>query len=65
MNENKIMLKIDKENCIGCGMCASEAEKVFKIGDDGKAEVITQDFTDYESEVNSAIENCPAKVISK
>ena len=31
---------IDKDLCIGCGTCAAIASKSFKMGEDGKAELI-------------------------
>jgi len=33
------MVKVDKEKCIGCGLCESMCPEVFKIGSDGKSSV--------------------------
>ena len=33
--------KVNKDLCIGCGACAAIVPDVFQIGDDGLAEVIT------------------------
>lgn len=34
------MVKHDRENCIGCGACVSICPSFWKMGDDGKAELI-------------------------
>lgn len=56
--------KIDKDKCIGCGLCPSIAASTFKMTDDGtKAEVF--DATgDEESMVQMAIDSCPTQAIS-
>ncbi|MDP6627973.1 MAG: ferredoxin, partial [Methanopyri archaeon] len=33
-------VSIDKDVCIGCGLCTSVCEEVFELGDDGKSQVI-------------------------
>lgn len=56
-------LVVDKEKCIGCGTCTAMAGKSFKIGDDGKAQVISP-AGDDEIIVQSAIDGCPVSAIS-
>jgi len=56
------MPAIDKKLCIGCGTCAAIAEKSFKLGDDGKAEVINPPG-DSEEEIKEAVESCPVEAI--
>lgn len=34
-----VTLKIDKDKCIGCGLCASFCPDVFEMDDKGKAGV--------------------------
>jgi len=34
------MFKVDKDKCIGCGVCVAECPDGTKIKKDGKAEVI-------------------------
>lgn len=55
-------LKIDKEKCIGCGLCASIAEKSFRLSDDGKAQVI-EPVGDEETKIQEAIDSCPVQAI--
>jgi len=53
---------IDKEKCIGCGTCAAIAPKSFKLGDDGKAEVINPPG-DSEEKIKEAVESCAVEAI--
>ncbi len=55
------MIKVDKEKCIGCGLCASLCEEVFELKD-GKAFVKAQKKLPC---VKEAIESCPVNAISE
>jgi ferredoxin len=35
--------KIDKDKCIGCGLCVAQCDGGTELGDDGKAKVIDSD----------------------
>ncbi len=37
------MYKVNKEKCIGCGVCLSNCPGATKLQDDGKAEIIDQE----------------------
>lgn len=54
---------IDRSGCIGCGLCAGTCPKVFRIGEDGLAEVCAQPSAEEESDVREAEESCPVSVI--
>ncbi len=54
------MPKVDKKKCVGCGLCESICGEVFKMGDDGKAQVISQKNLPC---VKQAIEQCPSNAI--
>jgi ferredoxin len=56
------MVKVDKNKCIGCGLCTSICPAVFKMDDDNKAEVIAQKKLPC---VKEAIESCPVEAISE
>ena len=53
---------VDKDKCIGCGSCVAVAPKSFKLGDDGKAEVL-EPLGDSEGTIKQAIEGCPVGAI--
>jgi ferredoxin len=52
---------LDKDTCIGCGVCESLCGEVFKMADDGKAEVIAPE-TD-SSCAEDAASSCPVNAI--
>jgi ferredoxin len=57
-----VKIIIDKEACIGDGICESLCPDVFQMADDGKAEVI--DEQSNEPCVQDAIDACPTEAIS-
>ena len=56
-------LSVNKEACIGCGMCVAIDSEHFEFGDDGLSSVISQDNIDSEN-VQNAISSCPTGAIS-
>lgn len=54
---------VDKEKCIGCGTCAALCPAVFKMGEDGKSNVINPEGAP-EAEIQKTIDGCPAGAIS-
>ncbi len=57
-----MVIKIDKEKCIGCGLCSSICGEVFEMTDDMKAKVKKQKNLPC---VKEAAESCPVEAISK
>ena len=53
---------IDEDACIGCGVCESVCPDVFKMNDEGKAELVI-DTSDADC-VNEAVEQCPVTCIT-
>jgi ferredoxin len=55
-------IKIDREKCLGCGLCEGICGGIFQIGDDGKAYVKNPYLIIYC--VKKAVEECPADAIT-
>ncbi len=53
---------IDREGCIGCGLCADICPEVFRIADDGLSEVVGNP-SDNAAKTQAAAEGCPVSVI--
>ncbi len=54
------MIKVDKNKCIGCGLCANMCSDVFKMNDQNISELISQKNLSCAREAALA---CPVKAI--
>ena len=59
--------RVNKDACIGCGLCTSIASEVFAFGDDGLAVNQLGDATELPEEVQAnvqeAADSCPTSAI--
>ena len=55
-------VKIDKDTCIGCGLCASSCAEVFELAADGKAHAIAQKCGKHN--LKEVAKSCPVGAIS-
>lgn len=57
-------VKIDKDTCIGCGLCEATCPKAFRMTDEGVAEEIQEKVPEgLEKEVEEARDECPVAAI--
>ncbi len=57
--------KVDKELCLGCGLCTEVCPEVFEMGDDGIAKVKVETVSpDAEELCRDAASQCPGEAIS-
>lgn len=56
---------IDREGCISCGLCPATCPEVFRMAEDGFAEVYVDEVPEEAEEAaREAEEGCPVGVIT-
>lgn len=56
---------IDRDGCIGCGLCADTCPEVFRMADDGLAEAYVDTVpSEVEDSAVEAQDSCPVSVIT-
>lgn len=56
---------VDKDTCIGCGLCPSISSECFQMEDDGKAGVVVDEVPEECSDdAKEAEESCPVDAIT-
>ncbi len=55
---------VNKDLCIACGACMSQAKDVFGYGSDGLSEVKKEFISDDDKNAILAMEGCPTGAIS-
>ena len=57
--------KLDRGGCISCGLCAETCPEVFRMAEDGVAEVYREDVPAVaEDSAVEAQDSCPVSVIT-
>ncbi|WP_338001160.1 ferredoxin [Acetobacterium malicum] len=57
--------KVDRDTCVGCGLCESVCPKVFEMNNDSIAEVIAEVITpENEACALEAQDECPVSAIT-
>ncbi|MBU3181854.1 ferredoxin [Clostridium psychrophilum] len=56
---------VDKDTCIGCGLCPEVCAEIFEMEDDGKAVASTDEVAEnIVSSAKEAEEQCPVGAIT-
>lgn len=56
---------LDRDGCISCGLCPETCPEVFRMGDDGVAEVYVDEVPESVKDLAiEAQEGCPVSVIT-
>ena len=59
-------IKVNKEKCLGCGMCVGINSDVFNFDDDGLTKADNDKINEEnEEEVKEAINSCPVGAIEE
>lgn len=59
----KLKICIDREQCIGDGLCVNEAPETFELDDDQKAFLLDGPGDDLEN-ILAAAQSCPLDIIT-
>jgi ferredoxin len=58
-------VKVNKELCIGCGLCTSICPDVFELGKDGKSQVKEGvELAPHADHIDQAAASCPVAAIA-
>jgi ferredoxin len=61
--ESTVRAYVDKDACIGCGLCEGACPEVFALDDEGKAAAIADTTEENRAGVMDAIAGCPVEAI--
>jgi len=60
----RMKASIDRDGCISCGLCPETCPEVFRMADDGLAEVYVDEIPEEaEDTAQEAADGCPVEVI--
>jgi len=60
---DKLKITIDRDECIGDGLCANEAPETFELDDEDKA-VLLEGSSDSRDSILEAAKSCPTDAIA-
>jgi NTE family protein len=59
----RVQIRVDRDRCVGCGMCALHAPTVFRMAEDGRADV-TDPIQIWSPLDGAYVRDCPTYAIS-
>jgi ferredoxin len=60
-----LKIEVNKENCIGCGLCVNICPEVFAIDENGKSEVLEDNIEKFKNAIDDSIRSCPVNAIEE
>lgn len=57
-------ISINRDHCIGSGMCMGAAPEVFDLDEESKAYLLRTEFGGVEAAVEQAVALCPVKALA-
>ncbi|MFA5076284.1 MAG: ferredoxin [Patescibacteria group bacterium] len=58
-------VKVNQDQCIGCGACVTTCPEVFELTAEGKSQAKAGvDYAKYSDKIRQAIQDCPVDAIS-
>lgn len=59
-----VKVTVDKDRCVGHGMCEMKASDVFAVDDDGISHVLIDEIPeDHHEAVAEAVASCPSQAL--
>ncbi|HIP74461.1 MAG TPA: ferredoxin [Euryarchaeota archaeon] len=57
-------VRVDRDTCIGCGVCVALAPEYFKLDSEGKSVAVKEEVApEDEEKVRNAASSCPTQAI--
>ena len=62
-NQFKMKVKVDKNKCLGCGLCVSLCPLIFELKNNKSQVKSKADLEKHKDCIKEAVENCPVQAI--
>jgi len=60
-----VQVRIDRDVCVGTGLCEATAPDLFEVGDDGVGHVLRADVpAELVDAAREAADNCPTRALA-
>ena len=62
--EPKLKPKVDRDLCIGCGVCVSLCPTMFALDEENKSKVISETGCGTDCDCEAVVASCPTSAIT-